>query len=62
VEAEYILTEHGAMDQLLKTVEEQNADLVLMGAYGVSVLRQIMDGSALDYMLRESRTPLLICR
>ena len=62
VEAEYMLTEHGAMDQLLKTVEEQNVDLVLMGAYGVSVFRQIMDGSALDYMLRESKTPLLICR
>jgi nucleotide-binding universal stress UspA family protein len=62
VEAEYILSEHGAMDQLLKIVEEQNVDMVLMGAYGVSVIRQLMDGSVLDYMLRESRTPLLICR
>ena len=62
VEAEYILTERGAMDQLKKTVDDQNPDLVLMGAYGVSVLRQIMDGSALDYMLRESAVPLLICR
>lgn len=62
VEAEYLLSERGAMDQLKKTVEEQNADLVLMGAYGVSVLRQILDGSALDYMLRESEVPLLICR
>ena len=62
VEAEYILSEHGATDQLQKTVEEKNADLVLMGGYGVSVLRQIMDGSALDYMLRESRVPVFICR
>jgi nucleotide-binding universal stress UspA family protein len=51
VEAEYILSERGAMDQLKKTVDDQNPDLILMGAYGVSVLRQIMDGSALDYMI-----------
>jgi nucleotide-binding universal stress UspA family protein len=62
VEAHYILTERGAMDQLKKLVDDQNSDLVLMGVYGVSMLRQIMDGSALDYMLRESKIPLLICR
>jgi nucleotide-binding universal stress UspA family protein len=62
VEAEYILTERGAMDQLKKTVDDQSPDLVLLGAYGVSLLRQIRNGSALDYMLRESSVPLLICR
>ena len=62
VEAEYLLAERGAMDQIKTTMEESEADLLLMGAYGVSVLRQIMDGSALDYMLRESKIPLLICR
>ena len=62
VDAEYILSENGAMDQLVKTLEEQNVDMVLMGAYGVSIIRQLMDGSVLDYMLRESRIPLLICR
>ncbi|MGE5375474.1 MAG: universal stress protein [Bacteroidota bacterium] len=62
VEGKYLLSERGAMDQLKRTVDDQNPDLVLMGAYGVSVLRQIMDGSALDYMLRESQIPLLICR
>ncbi len=62
VEAEYILTERGAMDDLKKIVDDQNPDLVLMGAYGVSLLRQIRNGSALDYMLRESSVPLLICR
>jgi nucleotide-binding universal stress UspA family protein len=62
VEAKYILTERGAMDQLKKIVDDQNPDLILMGAYGISMLRQIMDGSALDYMLRQSSVPLLICR
>jgi nucleotide-binding universal stress UspA family protein len=62
VDAEYILTERGAMEQLKNTVDERNPDLVLMGAYGVSLLQQIRNGSALDYMLRESSVPLLICR
>jgi nucleotide-binding universal stress UspA family protein len=62
VEAAYILTEQGAMDQLKRIVDDQDPDLILMGAYGVSLLRQIRNGSALDYMLRESSVPLLICR
>jgi nucleotide-binding universal stress UspA family protein len=62
VDAEYILTERGAMDQLKKIVDDQNPDVILMGAYGVSVLQQIRNGSALDFMLRESSVPLLICR
>ena len=62
VEAEYILTERGAMDQLTSVVDDQHPDLILMGAYGVSLFQQIRNGSALDYMLRTSTIPLLICR
>lgn len=61
VEAEYILSEHGAMDYLKQTVEERDIDLVLMGSYGVSMLRQVFAGSALDYLLRESKVPMFIC-
>jgi nucleotide-binding universal stress UspA family protein len=62
VEAEYILSEQGALDHLKKTAEEQHVDLVLMGTYGGTVLQQVFIGSAVDYMLRESRIPLFICR
>ena len=62
VEAEYIISDHGAMDELKKTVEERNIDLVLMGSHGGSVLQQVFIGSALDYMLRESKVPTFICR
>lgn len=61
VEAEYILSERGAMDDLNQTAEEREIDLVLMGSYGVSMLRQVLSGSALDYMLRKSKVPMLIC-
>ncbi len=62
VEAEYILSEQGAMDYLKQTVEERNVDLVLMGGHGGTILQQVFVGSALDYMLRESKVPIFICR
>ena len=62
VEAEYLLSERGAMDYLRQTVDEQKIDLVLMGSHGGTLLQQVFAGSALDYMLRESRVPVFICR
>jgi nucleotide-binding universal stress UspA family protein len=62
VEAEYIISEHGAMDYLNKTVKERGIDLVLMGSHGGNVLQQVFIGSTLDYMLRESKVPIFICR
>ena len=61
VEAEYIISEHGAIDHLKQTVEECEADLLLMGRYGVSLIKQVFSGSALDYMLRETKVPIFIC-
>jgi nucleotide-binding universal stress UspA family protein len=62
VEAEYIISDHGATDFLQKIVEEHNVDLVLMGSHGGSILQQVFIGSAPDYMLRESKVPIFICR
>jgi len=62
VEAEYIVTKQNVMTHLRQTVEEQGADLVLMGSHGGGFLEQVFIGSALDYMLRESAVPIFICR
>ena len=62
VEAGYIVSDRGAMDYLKKTVEERKVDLVLMGSHGGSILQHVFVGSALDYMLRESKIPTFICR
>ena len=61
VEAEYMISEHGAMEYLKQTAEERAVDLVLMGSHGGSTLQQVFNGSALDYMLRESQIPIFIC-
>jgi nucleotide-binding universal stress UspA family protein len=62
VQAEYIVTENDSMAFLKKTAEEIHADLVLMGGHGSSVIREMIIGSSLDYMLRESKAPIFICR
>jgi len=62
VEAEYIIGDHGVMEYLKKTVEAQDVDLVLMGSHNGSVLQHMFIGSALDFMLRESKIPIFICR
>ncbi len=62
VEAEYVISEHGAMDYLKGIVEERNIDLLLMGSHRGTLFQQLFVGSALDYMLRESKIPIFICR
>jgi nucleotide-binding universal stress UspA family protein len=62
VEAEYMISEQGETDFLKQIVEEKNIDLVLMGSHGGSVIDQVLVGSALDYMWRESPVPTFICR
>ena len=62
VDAEYIVREGGAMESLKQTVDEQSADLVLMGSHSGSIIQQVLIGSTLNYMLRESTVPTFICR
>ena len=62
VQAEYILTEKDAKATLKSTMDEQRPDLVLMGGYGRSLIREMVIGSTLDQMLRESTIPIFICR
>jgi len=62
VQAEYILTEKDAKASLKSTVDEQQPDLVLMGGYGRSLIREMVIGGTLDHMLRESTVPIFICR
>ena len=62
VEAEYILETGIVTDRLKKTIEEQDIDLVLMGGHSGTVLQQVLIGSTVDTMLKESKVPLFICR
>jgi nucleotide-binding universal stress UspA family protein len=61
VEAQFISTQYSA-EVLKATAEEVRADLVVMGGYSGSILREMTLGSSVNFMLRASDIPVLICR
>jgi nucleotide-binding universal stress UspA family protein len=61
VEAGFI-TKQYSPESMRETAEEINADLVIMGSYGGSILREMTSGSSVNRMLRELQLPILICR
>jgi nucleotide-binding universal stress UspA family protein len=61
IEAEFI-NEKYSPDALQKTAEQIEADFVIMGGYSGSILKEMTVGSSVNYMLRASELPILICR
>ncbi len=49
-------------ETLKATAQETGADLVIMGGYSGSILKEMTSGSSVNFMLRESEFPVLICR
>lgn len=47
---------------ILAFAKEKNIDLILMGSYGSAPLKEIVWGSAIDYVLESVEIPVLICR
>lgn len=48
-------------EMILQTAAEQDSDLIIMGGYGFSPMLEVVLGSAVDQVLRESERPVLIC-
>ncbi len=61
IEADFI-TQKYSTKTLKSSAQEINADLIMMGGYGGWLLKQITVGSSINFMLRESQLPILICR
>jgi nucleotide-binding universal stress UspA family protein len=61
IEALFI-TEKYTPETFKLTAEQINADLIVMGGYSGSILKEMTIGSSVNYMLRESQLPILICR
>jgi nucleotide-binding universal stress UspA family protein len=47
---------------LMLTAEHIDADLVIMGGYSGSILKEMTIGSSVNHLLRSFRRPILICR
>jgi nucleotide-binding universal stress UspA family protein len=61
IEARFLSKKYSA-ETLKATAEEIHADLVIMGGYSGSILKEMTVGSSVNFMLRESQSPVLICR
>jgi len=61
IDADYILTE-GSMDTFLDVSRERDINLIVMGGYSGTELKEVVIGSLVNHLLRESESPLLICR
>jgi len=61
IEAGFI-TQKFSPEALKITADEINADLIIMGGYSGSILKEMTVGSSVNFMLRESQMPILICR
>ncbi len=62
VQAEYIQERGPVPETIIRVAESGQYDLLLMGGYGRHPLLDVVLGSNVDQVLRESRKPLLICR
>jgi nucleotide-binding universal stress UspA family protein len=62
IQATYLEERGPVAEVLLRTAEERGSNLTIMGGYGHSPVMEVVLGSAVDQVLRESRQPTLICR
>jgi len=62
VQATYQKNRGPVAQAILKTAEERKSGLIVMGGYGRRPELEVVLGSAVDQVLRESQPPVLICR
>lgn len=62
IQAEFLDKRGSVADTILETAEERQADLILMGGYGLGPVVEVMLGSTVDEVLRKSERPVLFCR
>jgi nucleotide-binding universal stress UspA family protein len=62
VQALFVQKTGSVGETILETAENQGIDLIIMGGYGRSKIKDLVLGSSVDQVLRESKQAMLICR
>ncbi len=62
VDATFVEESGPVASVILETAEAYKTDFIIMGNYGFNPVLEVMLGSAVDQVLRESHRPMLICR
>ena len=58
--ASILIHEGDAVDEILKTADELNSDIIVLGAHGKGILAHTFLGTVPDKLLRRSRKPVLV--
>ena len=72
-QAQQYLKAHGAQavalnrsgpeaETILASADEYECDMFIMGGYGMQPVQEVVLGSTVDQVLRESRMPVMVCR
>lgn len=61
IEADFVYMK-GSSDSFLDVGRERDVDLILMGSYSGTALKEVIIGSMVNHLLREFEYPILICR
>ena len=61
IQANFIVADD-PLDVFLDVIKEHAINLVLIGGYNGTALKEVMLGSAVNFLLREVNCPMLICR
>ena len=62
VSASYKLMEGDPADAILSTADTSKSNIILMGGYGFRPVIEMVVGSAVDRVLKESNVPVFLCR
>jgi nucleotide-binding universal stress UspA family protein len=62
LEVKSLLESGSAVDGILRAADQEHCDLIIMGAYGHSRVRELLLGSTTEEILRRAAVPLLLYR
>lgn len=62
VSAKFLISKGIVAEEIMKVAETHQIDLLIMGGYGATPVMEVVLGSTVDQVLRESHRPVLICR
>jgi len=62
VEVKTIARSGDAEEAILTVLDEENCDLLIMGAYGHSMIRELILGSTTEQVMRQAKCPILLHR